>query len=374
MGEKISDPNIPSAQSKVEEEKLPLINIIYRDNDLYTNFVPKIAQNIESFGRRVATKSFPREASVQEIKKYFESDDVKGSLKGTELFADETCRGQVDYKFRSDNFKKEYYLDSFANRIMSHCLIGKELIEKNDDTLCVPEKLVALKNIVKEVIDKNGEPENLYVVNGRISDHDFNNNLFSRPVEALLEKKLRFSTYINIKDQDERNKNKELREKEIVRLKSLNEEEFLSVLENNSEFKETINLGFDKDKLINIINLILKEGDETDSQQLVWNNFVANKIKEFLKDVIDEEKIRTISNPWEVESGDNDYFIVDRHAQVEYRLYKGGVYKSKIILPLPLADMIESIVKNNLLDINFNVDKAIETEVEKMFSGEKNKE
>lgn len=368
------DVNDSNSSGDIEsKEKLNMpVYVIYRDNTLYQTLIPKIVENMEKIGKKVIQHTFPAGTSEEEIKKYFEDEKVKESLKNAELLNDYTCYHNLPggYKFYDENQTKNSLgiLDDLSKKIMQDSLLGEKIIEgmkEGSGIEEVPSELSVLHNIIKEVFAKNGEPENLYIVEKYISSHGFNNNLLRWTKSNILEKKFEEKygeEYKKLSSENKWNDAEEMKKQaEISIVSSLDDTGFLEIIESNDEFKKTLDLGFEKDKLISVIKQVLKE-EITQSDALnMWNSFIADKMKDSLKDVIDEKKITIVPDMQNVESGDKNYVIVDRHACRE------GEEKTKLTFPLPLDSMIDYVVKNNLLDINFDTDEAISKAVDKAF-------
>ena len=84
-----------------QQEQLPPILIIYRDNDLFEKYVPEIARILQAKGRKVEIKNFPRNTEGDEIKEWYEENLER--LAGVEIISDKTAH--VPYKFHK--FEKE---------------------------------------------------------------------------------------------------------------------------------------------------------------------------------------------------------------------------------------------------------------------------
>ena len=337
------DSNIPNKKGSDLEMKESLdlpVYIFYRDNDLYSTLVPKIVADMEKIGRRVIVHSFPQGTPETEIKNYFGTEEVKNSLKNIEIFSDNTCKRQIDTEIKTDDVKKQYDLDEFSEKVMGSSLIGKEIFEKEEEINNYPGKIDAIHSIIKKIIDKNGEPEYLYIVELELMDHCFENRFF-RNIGCI-------GQAIGLKEDF----NSQL-------LKIINDpEQFKQRIEHNSNYKEAINLGFDRTELIKIIKNLV-EGEDTYAYKEMWENFVASKIKESLATILNEERIKIVKTDDDIGKIGNNCVLYDRHAAL-----LGG----KFCLPLPIASMIKKIIENKLLDINFdNMDKVLEEEIEKVF-------
>ncbi len=337
---------IGSGLEKKEALSLPSVYITYRDNDLYSTLVPKIIEYMKKIGRKVIVHSFPQGTPEDEIKKYFEGEVARNSVKDMELFADNTCKSQIDYKFKSENFKKENNLDSFSTKVMGNSLIGKEIFEKKDSEVKYSLEIEALQKVIKKVIAENGEPENLYIVEFELGNHNFNNRLFYNKLTVLDE----------LVGDDWTDK-----DIESNKLLSLDSEDFIKVLESSQNFSEAVNFGFNKEELTELTKSILT--GEKKNITAIWNTFIASKIKDSLRGIIDEEKIKIVPEPSKIKKGANNYVLIDRHAEA-----LNPCFDSKIKLPLPFSSMIDDIIKNKLLDIDFDMDKAAEIEVSKIFN------
>ncbi len=313
--------------NKLEEKEtldLPMLNVIYRDNELFKTLVPKITQNAKDIGRKVETHLFPQGTPEEEINKWFENEENRKKLKNTDFLLDDTCYSQASNsydRYKELEVRKTTELDSLSKKIMGHSVLGENLYEKGTGEK-IETQLDGLKSIVKFIFEKNGEPENLFIVQKYISSHNFNGS--------------------NKTDDEKKLFNQEFD-------KSLN-----GVNVSREEFEKIAgDYNYpDNEKRKKLLN----------TKQEVWGTLISLKIKDSLKEIINEEKIKIVSSVDNIEDGDKNYVIVDRHA------LKEGEERNKVTLPLPLDSMVDYIIKKNLLDINFDVDKAVREEVEKEFS------
>lgn len=365
---------ITSSQEEKEKLESRPVYIIYRDNSLNSTLVPKIVENLKQIGKNVIVHSFPAGTPEEEIKKYFEDKNVQDSLKNAELLNDYTCYDNLPggYKFYSENDTKESLgvLDDLSRKIMQKSLLGKDLEEKDSSKITVSSELNVLQNIMKGIIEKKGEPEQLYIVENRISDHGFKNSLFRWTKNNILQKKFDEKYGKEYKKMMDEGKTIEAidmsKQEKINILNSLSLQELKEMIEENDIFKQSIDLGFDKDKLFGLIESILKDKTTEEDWIKVWNNFIANKIKDSLKNVIDKEKIKIVADAYAVKQGDENYVLIDWHASFNYNTQK-PILSHKMQIPVDVQSTINYITTNQLLDINFDVDEAIKAKIEEAF-------
>lgn len=326
-----------------KESLKPIVNVAYRDNDLFRTLVPKITEKMIGLGRKVIVHSFPQGTPKEEIKKYFQEEKILESLKGTEFLADGTC-DVLDYNFSSKELKKEYELDRLSAKIMGNSIVGKEVFEGKERKIKYSAEISALQNIIKKIISEHGKPENFYIVENEIGAHNFGNGLFYNTYTVL--DRLAGKSWSDEKE-------------EVSKLLAMTPDEFVKTLEVEQNYNDAINLGFDKDHLTSIVRSILSgEGEYFQGE---WNSFIASKIKESLKEIMSEEIIKIVPEANNIGTGSNNYVLIDRHAE-------HGNYNSKIKLPLPFSSMMDDIIKNKILSIDFDVDQAVDEVIEKTFN------
>src|SRR3990170_5490093 len=99
---KLNKKHMPKEMPDIEQqEQLPLILIIYRDNDLFEKYVPEIARILQTKGRKVEIKNFPRGTVEYEIKGWYEENLER--LAGTEIISDDTAT--VPYNLKEKGIK-----------------------------------------------------------------------------------------------------------------------------------------------------------------------------------------------------------------------------------------------------------------------------
>lgn len=384
-------PDVNDSKSSNDLESKEKINnsvyVIYRDNNLYQTLIPKIVENLEKVGKKVIQRSFPAGTPEEEIKKYFEDEKVKDSLKNTELLSDNTCYKNLPggYEFYSENNTKKSLgiLDELSKEIIKESLIGKPRFELSDtemkekeNKLEVSSEMNVVKNILKSILEKKGEPERLYIVEDKISDHGFKNKLFNITKQNFLksiffkekygEELIKIDSNNSLSWGDkEKNKFKLLEDVS----KSFNSQELERLIKNDILFNQTVELGFNENELVNKIESVLK--GEMDDKEIIkiWNKFIANKLKDNIKDLINEEKIKIVPNAYDVEKGDENYVLVDGHAKYDYTLQK-QILSNKVIIPNTPTELIDWAISNEILDVNFDIDEVIKSKIEAVFKKE----
>lgn len=95
------------AESK-EAEKLAPAFLIYRDNDLFKGWVPKIAEMLKALGRKVEIQSFPAGTPEEEIENWYLAH--KKDLQANDILADCTVQRSSKYEL-----KPKVNLDNLMN-------------------------------------------------------------------------------------------------------------------------------------------------------------------------------------------------------------------------------------------------------------------
>lgn len=359
--QKIFSPSNETGRAVEKEEtiKQPIVEIAYRENELFRDLVPKIVEQLHSIKRDTNIHAFPKGTPEEEIKKYFGDENLQKSFEGEELLTDGTCNQEIDYTLEK-TMKRKTNLDDFANKIMIHSLLGEKIYEDMQGELTYEvtykDQINGVKNILKEVIDKNGKPEKLFLVEDKICAHQFNFGSVVGVVKKNVVRIYKEEGGVWLPWTDE--KGNDLPENQAKNRATRNSQEFLAV----------------KDKLLsNVLNSIgmsreeynkfkeLEERTKNPELEKEWTDSVIKKLKDALSEIVDKENIKIVPSLKEVEEGDENYVIFDRHAEK-------SELNNKVALPLPLESIIHHIMKNNLLNVNFdNMEKVIKEEVDKVF-------
>ena len=158
-----------------QQEQLPLILIIYRDNDLFEKYVPEIARILQAKGREVEIKNFPRGAEEDEIEEWY--DENLERLAVTEIISDKTAR--VPYDLKEKGIRNTVNLDTLMNRATKITIFGQYESKYGDDRPEVmkgdnrPDQLREFFTVMMKRILENQEnaPNNTYIFTDHILDH-----------------------------------------------------------------------------------------------------------------------------------------------------------------------------------------------------------
>jgi hypothetical protein len=201
----------PLSESSVEQkekEQLPIL-FVYRDNDLFREYIPEIIKNLQTWGRKVEAQVFPQGMETEKIKEWLESN--QDILEGKDLVSDWTVANNITYELKrrlaekGTGFKRELdttfdfatkatilgedvseILSNFQRRKdelemirreqESHEQSGKEkqgikILEKElqKEELFLSAKFI--EAITKIILEKDGMPKNVYLLRGGILDH-----------------------------------------------------------------------------------------------------------------------------------------------------------------------------------------------------------
>ena len=97
------------SKSTEQEDHLPSILIIYRDNDLFEKYIPEIERILQAKGREVEIKNFPRGTEQDEIKEWYEENLER--LAGAEIISD----GTASVPYALNKFQKEKGIKNIGN-------------------------------------------------------------------------------------------------------------------------------------------------------------------------------------------------------------------------------------------------------------------
>jgi len=177
MPKEMPDPDIE------QQEQLPPILIIYRDNDLFEKYVPEIARILQAKGRRVEIKNFPRGTKKDEIKEWY--DENLERLAGTEIISDETAN--VPYKLyelqEEKGIKDAGSLDGIMGGVTVKAIWGEKTVEfyPSDSRGISKEQLFHQEEqrlnefysaIIKYILaNPENAPNKIYLFTDHILDH-----------------------------------------------------------------------------------------------------------------------------------------------------------------------------------------------------------
>ena len=85
-----------------------------------------------------------------------------------------------------------------------------------------------------------------------------------------------------------------------------------------------------------------------------------------MKAGIPEEKIQIVSNAYDVESGDENFVLVDGHAKFDYNRQR-DILTNKVQIPVDSVALIGYAVDKDLITTDFVEDNTIKQEITKFF-------
>jgi hypothetical protein len=179
---KIEKPEIKEEEMKKTKEisaaergELPPIFMIYRDNDLFKEYIPKITETLRGLGRKVEIQNFPAGTEWKEMEELVEEHKI--NFEGKEVVADETVtnllRERKDLKIRE---LKWSYLDKLTNETVAETILGDEYEEMLDYNPSGEKSLVyvekAIPTIVEHILqNKENIPDEVVVSSSLIKSH-----------------------------------------------------------------------------------------------------------------------------------------------------------------------------------------------------------
>ena len=113
-------------KSTEQEDRLPSILIIYRDNDLFEKQIPEMERIFSAMGRKVEIKNFPRGTDKNEIEEWHKENIER--LAGVEIISDTTAKTPHGlYKeFQSQGTKSIGDLDDLMKKATEKVIWGME--------------------------------------------------------------------------------------------------------------------------------------------------------------------------------------------------------------------------------------------------------
>ncbi len=286
-------------KNEINSEVNNAMRIVYRDNELFQNYIPEMKKYLESIGKKVEIKSFPKETSFEGIFSWFEKNI--NSLEKEVLLTDKTSYME-DYGIGSEDLGGEIkYTRKNLNQIMeeSHLAAFGELAGANGCEFS--EKISKIINpdgterklhdyalsyeiLFKMILESSQKPEKVYIIQNNLADHFY-------PCEIKEKKK--------------------------------------KLLENSPE-----------------------------TYSLESGKLVSPLFKEYLMNVgMPEKKIEVLEDlhnlPIEEMDKNNNWVVIDRHNQGITRLHKANILK------VPLEHLIEEKVNLYQNDLKENVLKYV---------------
>ena len=91
--------------------------VIYRDNDLFQEYVPEIESYIKSLNGEIQLAPFSKGTDKYTIQKWYEEN--RDALAGKVLLTDNTCYPEYGYKIEGSKASQEGKLDMILNTAFS---------------------------------------------------------------------------------------------------------------------------------------------------------------------------------------------------------------------------------------------------------------
>lgn len=99
---------LENKENKIENKTTGPIYMVFRENDNWDKYTPKIVEHIKSLGGEIEVKSFPRGTDNETIKEWYEQN--KENFQGKSMLTDDTCSPRLD---SSRYYEDESSLDNF---------------------------------------------------------------------------------------------------------------------------------------------------------------------------------------------------------------------------------------------------------------------
>lgn len=166
--------NIGLSEFKEVDKKHPVF-IIYRDNALYRNLVPKIVEEISSQGRIVEVHAIPESViSDEDVATELLDENIKKKLSESEVIWDNTTSKHNYGALKDVEFKHpKIQLDQLAEIILATDILGNDYIEKKPESRTFEDRLSALNNFVSKFIEQYPEINQISIIQSHISSHEF---------------------------------------------------------------------------------------------------------------------------------------------------------------------------------------------------------
>lgn len=202
-------------EENAEKIKLPPALLVYRDNDVYGEYIPEVVHTIrEISGREVKTKVFPRGTDEKEILQWAEGH--KGGLDTQQIFSDHTFLRSL-----KPNEELEYFLEGSIARIdeshgivespgyldglffdaTSRVVLGRGSEEKEPEDMTPEKKLERFKDgftrIISQILkNKESKPSKVIVVEEELDAHHMWGHDSARDPEESLSQRAHRATGI----------------------------------------------------------------------------------------------------------------------------------------------------------------------------------
>lgn len=163
-----SDPSRPKTP---ESEPKQDIFLTYRENELYKEYGPKIAEMYRALGYVVETHVFPQGTEPEEIANWYK--DNKEALSHKKLIADKTVLSQAQKEGREIHFGKTsgkldgMFIDT-ALKSVAQEFLGTTSFEDSVESVKLEN---AFKFLFKAAYEK-GKPKKIFILEAKIDDHD----------------------------------------------------------------------------------------------------------------------------------------------------------------------------------------------------------
>jgi hypothetical protein len=178
--EKEKTPKIELRQAEVKEkEKLPPIAFIYRENDLFKEWIPVMVNNLKNMDRRAEIHEFPRGTEEAEIQEWLIENQEK--FKDKDISVDGTVREELFNSGFGRNHLLKYephYIDDILSDFSSRVFFGKNKKELQKETEYAKTYEGSLETceksfvVIIERILKNAEPKRINIFLSNILDHE----------------------------------------------------------------------------------------------------------------------------------------------------------------------------------------------------------
>lgn len=164
--------NKENRKSKIEQGIIGPMTVVYRDNDLFQEYVPKIENYIKSIGGEINFSSFPKGTDKNIIKDWY--NDNKETLSDRFLLTDNTCYPDYNLKLKQqgnlDSILDNAFFDSLKDEIGPEFFEGKNSNESDLKTVESFDKV--FPKIFKLLLEKSeNQPKEINIIQASIGDH-----------------------------------------------------------------------------------------------------------------------------------------------------------------------------------------------------------
>ncbi len=149
--------------------KTKVIRIVYRDNDLFEQFVPTIVEVLETRGYSVMTTVFAKDGSFRKLLETLESWKAS-EVRGHKIVSDKTC-GMV--LGNECGIKSDLDLDSIVSRVVYSSFLGVQQGEVHDClyTSDMSEVKSMFQKVIRSLGEKIGPPSVVNIKPDFLCDH-----------------------------------------------------------------------------------------------------------------------------------------------------------------------------------------------------------